>query len=90
MAAGLKRRDGPVLLGDDGRPVTGWVEEGEDWYYYQPDGTLLTSSWYQDPSTRQMVLPSSRTGRMAENQWVQDKGEWYFLGRRRGSCSGIR
>ncbi len=53
---------------------TGWVEDGDVWYYYKEDGTMATgwekvnSKWYYFDEDGVM-----QTG------WLEDSGKWYYL-----------
>ena len=62
-------------FGANGCAKTGWVLDGDSWYYHSSTGaqqsgwlTLGTDTYYLDPTTGAMA-----TG------WFTDRGAWYYL-----------
>lgn len=62
-------------FGANGCAKTGWVLDGDSWYYHSSTGaqqsgwlTLGTDTYYLDPTTGAMA-----TG------WITDGGAWYYL-----------
>jgi len=55
--------------------TTGWQKEGDYWYYYKADGTMVTSDWVQS-SGKWYYLDED--GVMMQDQIFLDKdGKWY-------------
>lgn len=47
-AAALMTAFTPAFAAPAAEPVTGWVQEGEDWCFYDSDGYKLTDSWKKE------------------------------------------
>ena len=56
--------------------ITGWVNEGEDWYYYNDNGDMVTDGWAKDGSYW-CWLDSS--GKRVYDQWITYRGESYYI-----------
>ena len=74
---------------------TGWINDGQSWYYMNSDGTqykgwlLLDNSYYYLlPKTGQMMTGWQtidgkwyylKTDGRMASEWLQDNGKWYYL-----------
>ena len=54
---------------------TGWVNDGQSWYYLNPDGTQY-KGWLLLDNEYYYLLP--KTGQM-QTGWVQIENKWYYL-----------
>ncbi|SFB20550.1 MULTISPECIES: metallophosphoesterase [unclassified Bacillus (in: firmicutes)] len=54
---------------------TGWVQEGEDWYYYDPATGELMTGWLQDRNNWYYL---DETGKQTTG-WLQYQDKWYYL-----------
>ena len=73
---------------------TGWVQKGNDWYYFNSDGTMATGwvktngKWYYTDAGGKRVTGwvlvgekwyyLDQNGIMATG-WLQDRSKWYYL-----------
>ena len=62
---------------------TGWVQDGQAWYYMNPvsDGTMgsMKTGWIQDKGTWYYLNPVSNGSQGAMSTgWINDNGTWYF------------
>ena len=55
----------------------GWYYDGTNWYYYNEDGTLRTSSWIWANGGYYYL---GADGKLVTNGWVEYQGKLYFLG----------
>lgn len=58
----------------NGAVQTGWVKDGNTWYYLKPNGAMATG-WLRDGNTRYYLKPN---GAMATG-WVKVGNAWYYL-----------
>ena len=63
---------------------TGWVQDGESWYYMNPvsDGTKgsMKTGWIQDGRKWYYTNPvSDGTKGSMKTGWIQDNGKWYYM-----------
>ncbi len=56
---------------------TGWVQDGEDWYYYDDNGKMVTSRWQKD-SKGWCYLAAD--GKMVTNGWAKDSKGYCWIG----------
>ncbi len=77
MATGfLKRMNGQWVYADsDGALVSGWVQDGGQWYYLDPASHVMATGWVADGGSWYYLTGN---GAMAIG-WVNDGGTWYFL-----------
>ncbi len=71
-------------FGEDGYMETGWVQDGDDWYYLSPesDGTKghMVTGWVQDGDDWYYLSPDADDGKgQMATGWVQDGDDWYYL-----------
>ena len=59
---------------------TGWFKIGSDWYYANKSGVQQMAGWVKSKS-KWYWLQGDKQGLMAENQWIDDKGKRYYLGK---------
>ena len=55
----------------------GWYNDGTNWYYYNQDGTLRTSSWIWANGGYYYL---GADGKLVTNGWAEYQGKLYFLG----------
>ena len=68
--------DGATYRFDEqGYMRTGWVPEGDTWFYHDASGAQV-SGWVQDGGSWYYLMPGS--GAMAIG-WVKDGESWYFM-----------
>lgn len=58
------------------RLATGWVKDGDSWYYYK-NGVMVRNDWAKDSKGKWFYLGSD--GKMVTSKWVKWKDEWYYL-----------
>ncbi|HIT65490.1 MAG TPA: hypothetical protein IAC37_13805 [Candidatus Ventrimonas merdavium] len=56
--------------------ATGWVREGETWYYYKSDGTLAHDQWVKSGDSLFWIQGD---GTMAVSAWMEMEGNLYWL-----------
>lgn len=68
--------DGKTYYGKGTEKVTGWVQEGRNWYYFDPaqDGAMVTNNWAQVNGKWYYLYAD---GIMAASTWHQVGGKWY-------------
>lgn len=54
---------------------TGWVQEGEDWYYYNPETGELMTGWFKYQDNWYFL---DETGKLTTG-WLQYQDSWYYL-----------
>ncbi|MCI5620119.1 MAG: hypothetical protein MR355_00920 [Lachnospiraceae bacterium] len=71
---GWQKVDDQWVFYQDGKLETGWVQDGETWYYMNDTGVMQTG-WVQDGETWYYMEESGamKTG------WVQDGSTWYYM-----------
>lgn len=58
---------------------TGWVQDGDNWYYYDDHGIMQTGWVNEIPGFEGAWFYFGDDGIM-QTGWVQDGGNWYYLG----------
>ncbi len=78
-AAGWYETDeGYLYYGQNGQPMTGWLQDGNVWYYLDPQtGLMVDNSFYTVDGETYYFYD---WGGMASSQWHQaEDGYWYFF-----------
>ena len=57
---------------------SGWYEADGDWFYLNDYGAGVVKCWRYGTDGKYRYLKAD--GRMAQNEWVQDYGNWYYVG----------
>ena len=57
---------------------TGWFKVGADWYRASGSGAVQKSGWVKSGS-KWYWLQADQQGKMAQSQWITDKGKRYYL-----------
>ncbi|MGI6090936.1 MAG: leucine-rich repeat domain-containing protein [Saccharofermentanales bacterium] len=57
--------------------LTGWVEEGGEWYFYDETGEKVTG-WYTDSEDNKYYL-DDETGARQHGWYLSEAGDWYYF-----------
>lgn len=71
---GWIKENGQWAFYKDGKKITGWMKDGDTWYFMDEAGHMATG-WVKDGNTWYYLEPS---GAMTTG-WKYDNGEWYYL-----------
>ncbi|MGI5893707.1 MAG: bacterial Ig-like domain-containing protein [Candidatus Merdivicinus sp.] len=69
-------RTGSWRYYQDGNAVTGWLKEGEFWYYFEPETGVMAEGWQYISGVWYYLKPV--TGNMMTG-WQYVNGIWYYL-----------
>jgi 2',3'-cyclic-nucleotide 2'-phosphodiesterase/3'-nucleotidase/5'-nucleotidase len=60
--------------------ASNWVQNGNDWYYYDSTGTMAKNTWVRSNGGQFFMGPD---GKMLRNQWISDNDlthvRWYYV-----------
>lgn len=65
----------------NGRMMSGWVYDGSNWYYCNPQSGAMMAGWIQDPTGHWFLLNQAHDGSYGRllTGWQQDGGRWFYL-----------
>ena len=56
--------------------ITGWVNDGDGWYYYDENGNMVYETWLKWNGAWYYLAAD---GKMVASDWVKWNGGWYYL-----------